>query len=259
MDTRELPIGVFDSGVGGLSVLAALEQLMPHENFLFYGDSAHAPYGERSVTEIIELADGVVEHLLSEGIKALVIACNTATSAAAQTLRVQYPHLPIIGIEPALKPAALNHEVSALLVMATEATLSLDKYLELAERFEDRKPVYTCACSGLAAAIEKGDLASETLKILLEDLIGEFRGRVDGVVLGCTHYSFVAPLVREILGEVRVFDGRHGCARHTKDLLERHDLLSQSVQPGTIVLQSSNVTADQIRIYEHFLQQARAL
>lgn len=254
-------VGVFDSGAGGISVLRSLRRALPHERFVYFGDSEYAPYGERSVEWIAQRTHTIAGELLAEGAKALVIACNTATSAAAATLRGAHPEVPIIGVEPALKPAALAAEamweggaspLPRVLVMATQVTLHLDKFHRLAEEWADVCTVETVACDGLAARIEQGNLDAPDMHGLLEHLVGAYRGNVQIVVLGCTHYAFAVPQIHGVLGDVLVFDGRAGTARQTARLLGERGLLAPEVQEGSIELRCSG-SQEQLKIYREFL------
>ena len=247
-------VGVFDSGVGGISVLRALARLMPHESFVYYGDSANAPYGEKSRDWILRRSRDIVDMLLDEGCKAIVIACNTATSAAANTLRADYAHVPIIGVEPALKPATLSPGIKRILVMATPITLRLDKYKQLAARWGAGNEIYEVPCAGLADRIERGDLGARDVVDLLEDLVGEYRGKVDAVVLGCTHYPFVSDKIREVLGDIVLFDGADGTARQLERRLADRGMLSYSADPGKVVFLSSKDTDDELQLYRSFYE-----
>ncbi|MFR3969885.1 MAG: glutamate racemase, partial [Evtepia sp.] len=169
-ERQEAPIGVFDSGLGGISVLRACADLLPQEDFLYFGDSANAPYGERSLEEVRALSMAAADRLLKQGVKALVVACNTATSSAIVLLRQTHPELPIIGIEPAVKPAAQGGSGSAVLVMATPLTIREDKYQKLAASFCDLADVISLPCPGLAERIEQGHFEDETLDAYLQDL-----------------------------------------------------------------------------------------
>jgi glutamate racemase len=214
-------IGVFDSGVGGLSVLHALHGRLPPTGLLYVADSAHAPYGERSAQFVIERSRRIVAHLVDEGAAGVVIACNTATAAAVHLLRQAWPHLPIIGVEPGLKPAAAATRNGRVGVMATPGTLASEKFAALLQaqpagvRFELR------ACPGLAALIEAGDLDAPALRENIEAHAAALRAaEVDTVVLGCTHYSFVRRHIEASLGPaVRVIDTADPVSRHAATLL----------------------------------------
>ncbi|MGI6095672.1 MAG: glutamate racemase [Lachnospiraceae bacterium] len=245
-------IGVFDSGVGGISVLKELYKELPNENFLYYGDSKNTPYGDKTKKQILELSTGITEYFLEQEVKAIVIACNTATSAAAKTLREKYREIPILGIEPALKPAAMKYSGKRLLVLATAATLKLDKFQRLKSAMEDRDEIISLSCSGLAERIQEGNLEGPDLKRFLEELLAPYIGKVDGVVLGCTHYPFIKKQLQEILGEVELFDGANGTARELRRQLTLRGLLSTSECPGEIVFQSSRDTKEELQLYEQF-------
>lgn len=252
-------IGVFDSGVGGISVLAQLAKALPCEDFVFFGDSAHAPYGEKSRDWVVRRSRDIVDHLVNEGAKSIVIACNTATSAAAATLRAEYAHVPIIGVEPALKPATQVEGVERILVMATPITLRLDKYQQLARRWGGDHEVIGVPCPGLAARIERRDLNAPDLRGLLEDLVGEYRGSVDAVVLGCTHYPFVSRYIRDVVGDVPLFDGSEGTARQLHRKLVERGLITRSSDEGFIEFKSSDPSAREIELYKRFYADARTL
>ena len=248
-------IGVFDSGVGGVSVLARMIEELPNEDFTYYGDSAHAPYGEKSRDWIVRRSRDIVDELAQRGAKAIVIACNTATSAAAPELRASYAHIPIIGVEPALKPATHVPDNKRILVMATPITLRLDKYQQLAKRWGCGHEVINAPCPGLADRIERGDLDAPDVVELVDSLIGRYRGNVDAVVLGCTHYPFVSSAIRAVLGEVPLFDGAEGTARQLHRRLAERDLLTRSNDAGHVeFLTSSANEQDSCAIYERFLQ-----
>ena len=246
-------VGVFDSGVGGISVLSRLSDELPDEDFVYFGDSANAPYGEKTREWVLRRSRDIVEQLIDDGAKAIVIACNTATSAAAGELRAEYAHVPIIGLEPALKPATLVAQ--RILVMATPITLRLDKYQQLAERWGGGHQVIDAPCPGLAGRIEQGDLDAPDVVALVSDLVGRYRGQVDAVVLGCTHYPFVASAIRTVLGEVPLFDGAQGTARQLRRKLAERDLLTKSDDPGEVVFQSSDDNPETIARYQAFFKQ----
>ena len=245
-------VGVFDSGVGGISVLSRLVEELPNEDFVYFGDSANAPYGEKTREWVVRRSHAIVEQLLDDGAKAIVIACNTATSAAAGELRAEYAHVPIIGLEPALKPATLVAQ--RILVMATPITLRLDKYQQLAERWGGGHQVIDAPCSGLAGRIEQGNLDEPDVVKLVDELVGRYRGQVDAVVLGCTHYPFVASAIRTVLGEVPLFDGAPGTARQLRRRLAERDLLTKSGDPGRVEFQTSDDNPETLDRYQSFFK-----
>lgn len=245
-------IGVFDSGVGGISVLKRLVQAMPHERFVFYGDSANAPYGDKTPEWVLERSRAIVGRMLDTGAKAVVIACNTATSVAAAALRAEHPQVPIVGIEPALKPAAEAAPGGRILVMATAITIRLDKFHRLARRYGTGCDVATVPCPGLADLIETGDLDGRPIRDLLEGYLGAYRGKVDGVVLGCTHYPFAARQIRAAVGDVPLYDGGPGTARQTRRLLAQVDALAPASQAGGVEFRSSRPGEAQLQLYRRF-------
>jgi len=222
MDER--PIGVFDSGFGGISVLAEASRILPAEDFLFLGDNRNAPYGDKTPEEVLAFTRAAVERLIRLGCKAVLIACNTATSAAAETLRNDLA-LPIIGMEPALKPAALLPGGGAVLVMATAMTLKLDKFHSLMARYgQNAVPV---PCPGLVEMIEAGETCGPCVTAKLNELLAPYLDRpVKAVVLGCTHYVFLKPVLRACLPpNVTLVDGNEGTARQLKNRLTQKGLL----------------------------------
>lgn len=246
-------VGVFDSGVGGISVLKSLVAELPHENFNYFGDSANAPYGEKTTDEVVDLSRAIVDRFVSGGAKAVVIACNTATSAAAPTLRKQYPELPIIGIEPALKPATEAPNHGRILVMATDITLRLDKYQELARTYGRDCEVISVPCPGLAARLEHGDCDAPDVREMIRGFVGCYAGTVSSVVLGCTHYPFVRGLIDEVLGRgVRFFDGGPGTARQLRKRLAEKDLLASGDQAGQVTFASSKDDPAELDLYREF-------
>lgn len=237
----ENPIAVIDSGVGGISVLRELIKVMPNENFIFFGDSINAPYGTKSVEEVRRLTTESAEHLFEEGCKGLVIACNTATSAAARYLRELYPEIPLVGIEPAIKPACFCTEHPTILAMATPMTIREEKFQRLMARFDEEADIIPLPCPGLMDFVERGDLDGEDLRKYLTELFYEFRDvHIDAVVLGCTHYPFVGKMIQDVLGEnVKLFDGGEGTAREMKRRLEAAGLRNPSETVGTVEIRNS--------------------
>ncbi len=239
IEKAELPIGVFDSGVGGISILRELVKLMPDENYIYLGDSANAPYGTKTLEQVVELVCADAKYLYDKGIKALVVACNTATSAGIGILREQYTDIPVIGIEPALKPAVLFREHPTVLVMATPMTLREKKFHGLMQRFEEEAEIVPIPCPGLMEFVERGELESEALEQYLKELFAPFE-KVDAVVLGCTHYPFVRKMIQKVLGDGAVlFDGGAGTARETMRRLTEMDLLNPAGMPGKVVFENS--------------------
>lgn len=253
IEKAALPIGVFDSGVGGISVLRELVALMPNENYIFFGDSANAPYGTKTLEQVVELVRNDAKLLYAQGVKALVVACNTATSAGIQILRDQYTDIPVIGIEPALKPAVLSSEHPTVLVMATPMTLREEKFHRLMQRFEDKADVVPLPCPGLMEFVERGELESENLEQYLRNLFAPYE-KVDAVVLGCTHYPFVRGMIQKVLGEGAVlFDGGAGTARETKRQLADRGLLNTSEEQGKVVFENSAKEELLLRLCEDLL------
>lgn len=244
------PIGVMDSGMGGISVLRELAGLLPHENFVFYGDSANAPYGSRSTEEIYRLTEQVVQKLLKCGVKAVVIACNTASSAAGARLRAEYPELPIVAIEPALKPAVIACPGGRVVVLATEATLRERKFARLLTEWQGKAEIIKLPLPGLPEFVERGELDSPQLREFLQGFFVQLADRpVDGVVLGCTHYPFVRRVIAELLGpQAKVFDGAAGTARQLRRRLYSRRLLTSRQQTGSIQWLNSSPEPEMIEL-----------
>lgn len=232
-------VAVIDSGVGGITVLASLVDELPHEDFIYYGDSAFTPYGEKPKEWVYDRTRKIADRFIADGAKAVVIACNTATSVAAARLREDYPDIPIVGIEPALKPAACALAGGTILVMATPMTLRLEKFQQLADTWSKGCTVIPLACEGLAGAIEHEGAGSDGVAALIEELVGPYRGKVDGVVLGCTHYPIAAEAICKAAGGVPLFDGAEGTARRLADVMGEQSLLKEEDTCGTITFLSS--------------------
>lgn len=240
MYTKNDYIAVFDSGVGGISVLRQLRKLLPGERYLYFGDSANAPYGSRTTEEVRRLTLAAAEKLTTEyPVKALVVACNTATAAAIGTLRAAYPDLIVIGIEPALKLAADHHPGGRIGVMATEVTLREEKFDLLLHRFDENCTVYKIPAPGLVQRIEAGQGDSEETQVFLRQLLAPYIGNLDALVLGCTHYPFVRRNIQAILGpNTEILHGGQGTARETKRRLAQAGLLREG--PGSIKIINSS-------------------
>ena len=238
MHTKNEYIAVFDSGVGGISVLRELVQCLPQEKFLYFGDSANAPYGSRPTEQVRALTLAAAERLMARGIKALVVACNTATAAAITLLRERYPDTIIIGIEPALKLAADRFPTGHIGVMATQVTLREEKFAHQAERFPSAH-IELIPAPGLVELIESGKTDTDEARCLLHALLSPYVGKLDALVLGCTHYPFAAKTIGEILGPGTVLlDGGEGTARQTRRCLEAAGLLHDG--PGSILIENSS-------------------
>ncbi|MBR6602986.1 MAG: glutamate racemase [Clostridia bacterium] len=258
MIDREKPIGVFDSGVGGVSVLRELVRIAPFENIIYYGDSANAPYGDKSTEEVRELAFAAFNKLISMGAKAIVVACNTATGASVRLLREQYPDIPIVGIEPAIKPAVIYGETvlgksdgsSKVLVMATPVTISQSKFAHLTEEYDKRANIIPLPCPRLAELIEAGDPNSIEVENYLKELLAPYKD-VDSVVLGCTHYPFSASLIGELLPGVKIFDGGLGTAKEALRRIEAAGLKNENKTEGSISFISSK-NEESTELYKKF-------
>ena len=245
MVSREDHIAVFDSGVGGISVLRELVKLMPEEKYLYFGDSANAPYGKKSTQAVRQRTLEVARHLMSRKVKALVVACNTATAAAIEDLRTEFPDKIIIGIEPALKPAADRFPTGNIGIMATAVTLREEKLSHLLTQFPAAQ-VSRISAPGLVELIEAGKADAPETRDLLTQVLTPYIGKLDALVLGCTHYPFVKDTVSAILGSTQLFDGGEGTARHTRNCLKERDLLGRG--QGSITIENSLGTAEILQL-----------
>lgn len=242
-DARSIkPIGFFDSGVGGLSVLKKTIELMPGENFIYFGDSKNAPYGVKPLEEVKRLTFEAVEFLLNRGCKAIVIACNTATSVAIEDLREAYNNIPIIGIEPALKPAIEVGAQGKILIMATPITLAEKKFNNLVKLYGSNSDVSAVPCAGLAELIENGVLSGEELNNYLREKLKEFLNtKISSIVLGCTHYPFIKQEIINIIGkDIAIIDGSEGTARELMRKLDKNNMLNTSTEKGTVEIINSS-------------------
>ena len=254
MDRKNEYIAVFDSGVGGISVLRQLRRELPGERFLYFGDSANAPYGDRSVEEVRALTLAAAKMLMGRGVKALVVACNTATAAAIELLRQTYPDKIIIGIEPAVKLAAGHFPHGRIGVMATRVTLKLERFDDLVHRFDDTALVERIPAPGLVELIEQGKADSPETEALLEKILAPWRGKLNALVLGCTHYPFVKKTAARILGEqTELLDGSLGTARETKRRLEEAGLLREGA--GEVTIEDSAPGGEIIELARRLLEQ----
>ena len=252
MKSDDRPVGVFDSGVGGISTLAALSVELPEEHFLYYGDSCHSPYGTKTTQEVQQLVRNVVNTLETDRIKALVIACNTATGAAAAMLRAEKEY-PIIGIEPALKPAEESWKGGKILVMATPLTIKQEKFLSLMSRFGAH--AVPLACPGLMELVEQED--EKGARRFLEKMFDCWNlQQVDAVVLGCTHYVFLKPMIRKMLPErILITDGNRGTAKQLRRVLQDRDML-RNEYPGSVRFRTSGNPDCELPVMERLYQSA---
>ncbi len=238
MHSKDEYIAVFDSGVGGISVLRELVRLMPNERYLYFGDSANSPYGSKTTEQVRQLTLSAAQDLLERGVKALVVACNTATAAAIQILRQAYPDTIIVGIEPALKLAADRFPQGKIGVMATPVTLREEKFHHQLERFPDLQ-VCVIQVPGLVELIEQGHRDDDKMEALLTPVLSLYKDKLDAVVLGCTHYPFAAKTIQHLLGEgTQLLDGGAGTARETMRRLAEQGLLYDG--PGEVQIENSS-------------------
>lgn len=232
-------IAVFDSGVGGLSVLRHIRALLPYEDLIYLADQAHVPYGPRPATKIRALSLAIAEFFLEQSAKVIVLACNTATAAALTHLRDHFPHIPFVGMEPAVKPGATRTKTGRVGVLATAGTFKSQRYAQLMARFARDITLYEDACTGLVPLIEEGRLNDpQTEQLLQACLAPMLAAGVDTVVLGCTHYPFVLPVIEKLVGpDVTVIDPAPAVARQTQRVLQR------------AALETTHRTSGQIRAY----------
>lgn len=227
-------IGVFDSGVGGLSVVRELIAQMPAQPFVYLADQAHAPYGQRTLEDIRELSEGITQFLLREGCRVIVIACNAASAAALHWLRHKYPAIPFVGMEPAVKPAAQRTRSRHVGVLATAATFQGELFASLVDRFGKEVTVHTQVCSKLVPLVEVGELATERARAAVREYVEPLRqAGVDELVLGCTHYPFLRPLIEEVAGpDIEIIDPAPAVARQAARILAQNDWLASGTQPA---------------------------
>jgi len=238
-ERRDQPIAVFDSGLGGISVLRALVRYMPAERFYYFGDSANAPYGSKPFSQIRHLTIQHAKRFFEEGAKALVVACNTATSVAIDELRQLYPDRIIIGIEPAIKPAIENFPKGKIVVMATPTTLRERKFEELVTNYANRCEIIKCPCPALVELVERGELCGETAEKAVLEYVGScLEPLPDAIVLGCTHFPFLKNAIRCVVGSTpKIFDGAEGTALQTQRRLSEAGLLREGI--GEVRIENS--------------------
>lgn len=240
------PIGIFDSGVGGLSVLRAIREQIAEESVIYFGDQGHIPYGSRSMDQIRNFSEAITRYLLAHGAKIIIVACNTASAAALRYLRERFPDASFVGMEPAVKPAAEHTQTGKVGVLATPATFQGALYASVVERFANGVELLQNTCPGLVQEIEAGNLKGEETRRILEDALRPMiEKNIDTVVLGCTHYPFVIPLIQEIAGEnVRVIDPAPAVARQVRRVLEATGTKSQSGTRGEVRFYTSGDVED---------------
>ena len=234
---KEGSIGIFDSGIGGVTVLKEIIKIMPNENYIYYSDSKNNPFGDKSDNEIKHICDNIVQKLIKQNSKIIVIACNTASAKAANYLREKYKDIQFVAIEPAYK---MVHDFAIdkpTLIMATKGTIESEKFNLLLKKYNNHK-TYLLPCIGLADTIEEGDKGK--VEKYLEDNLKEYKGKVENVVLGCTHYPLIKKQTEEILGHVRFFDGAPNLARHLKEIMVENNLLNTSDKKGKIYFEDSS-------------------
>lgn len=239
--SADSPIGIYDSGVGGLTVWRAVRELLPAENLIYFADQAKVPYGRRPLDEVRELAVAACGFLMGQGCKLVVIACNTASAAALKYVRELWPDFPFVGMEPAVKPAAEQTLSGKVGVLATSSTFHGPLYASVVERFAHDVQLYQATCPGLVQQIENGSLdAPETRQILEAAVLPMLEEGVDTLVMGCTHFPFVIPLIRQIAGDaVRVIDPAPAVARQVRRVLESRDLLFEGEGEGKSLFYTS--------------------
>lgn len=225
-------IGVFDSGIGGVTVMKELIKILPNEDYIYYSDTINNPYGDKTNEEIVNISDKIVNYLINQGCKLIVIACNTASAISKDYLRSKYS-IPIIAIEPAYKTVSNSEKT---LVMATNATINSDKFHTLFNTYDNHNTILL-SCSGLADLIEEGN--KEKIINYLNNKIGEYKG-VKNVVLGCTHYPLIKEEISKVLGPVTFYDGSVGVAKHTKEVLKENNILGNNTGKITFIDSSNN-------------------
>lgn len=239
------PLGIFDSGVGGLSVLRVIREQLPNEDLLFLADQAHVPYGPRPMQEVRDFSEKITRHLLKRGAKLIVVACNTASAAALHHLRATFPQIPFVGMEPAVKPAAEHSHTGVVGVLATPATFQGKLYESVVERFAEGVTLMQDTCPGLVQQIEAGQFNSPQTQTILHNALDKMlTAGIDTVVLGCTHFPFVIPAIKQIVGPaVRVIDPAPAVARQVGRLLDQHNLRTSQQTPGDIQFLTTGTAA----------------
>lgn len=233
-------IGVFDSGIGGLTVLEELKKVLPNEDYLFYADSKNCPYGEKSDTELFDITSNIVDYLIDKDSKIIVIACNTATTRCIKYLRDKYKNMIFIGTEPAIK-VACDRDYKNILVMATPATIASERTSILVnDNKKDYENIYLVPCEGLADAIENDDISKQ--EKIIGSIYEEYKEKeIDAIVLGCTHYPHIKDLISKYFNDADLLDGGNGVARETKRQLERINMLGTGKAPVVEIINSMDM------------------
>ncbi len=231
-------IGIFDSGMGGLTVLKDAHELLPNEDFIYFGDSKNAPYGVKTKNEVIKLSDNICQMFIEKyNVKAIVIACNTATSAAVNILRKKYD-IPIIGMEPAIKPAIVDNGGGKIIVMATEMTLKERKFNNLIKKFRDNN-IIKVPCSELVDVIEDGNFEKKNLNRIIEECLNDIEN-IESIVLGCTHFIFIKNLLnKKFKNKIKIFDGNIGTIKNLKRILIKNETITNTNDIGTVLIENS--------------------
>ena len=256
----ESSIGVFDSGLGGVSVLREAIRVLPHEKFIYYGDNRNAPYGDRTEAEITELTLRCAHTLANQGVKAILIACNTATATCIERIRNELD-VPVVSVEPAIKPACMQPGYGKILMMATRATTRLQRYLDLQARMPDPSRILNIPCPGLVERIEQGIFAEDAFDDLLDTYLSAYHTmQIDGIVLGCTHYVFIRNAIRRYAtmhfsGACKLFDGNEATAHQLARVLEEHNMASDAGEPGGVEFHTSGDSSRYRPIFDMLLRQ----
>lgn len=241
-------IGIFDSGIGGVTVLKEILKILPNENYIYYSDSRNNPYGDKSSKKINELCENIVKLLIKQNCKVIVIACNTASAKSAQYLREKYTNILFIAIEPAYKMVYDYAYNEPTLVLATKGTIESEKFNLLYHTYDNHKTILL-PCVGLADVIEEGN--KEKIEKYLKEHLEAYRGKIKNVVLGCTHYPLIQEEIQEMLGQVTFFNGAPYLAKHLKEVLEEKDLINNKGRKGAIqFIDSSNNEQKKKRFFE---------
>lgn len=253
MQNKNMPIGIFDSGVGGLSVWSVLYDFLPNESFIYFADSKNAPYGNKSKNEIINRSIQITDFLLNKGAKLIVVACNTATAAAIEKLRSKYPNIPFVGMEPAIKPASLLTKTGNIGVLATNGTFKGDLFKKNQQKYEPYISIHFTEGKGLVEIAENNNIYSDKAMKLLKSYIEPMiKNNVDQLVLGCTHYPLFIPVIEKITeNKINIIDPAHAIAKRTKDLLFTHLLVNNDNEYQAF---SSFYTNGNISIITHIIK-----